>query len=206
MLEKNKDVECQEAHELMRVVREHSGTDEAKAAFGEIYRRYWKTLWALCVKVCGQGVGADLVFEETWRRIWKHPYYDYETYRTRFETWMSRIATRTACDIRIELTLGDEELLKMNLSVLPVECEVDGAKEEESNLNLKLVEEAMALLSEKESDILRTYVMYDTDSKRHVPDKILDELRTKYQTSNANLRKIKSRALEKVRDYVINRR
>lgn len=206
MLEKNKDAVCQEAHELMRVVREHSGTDEAKAAFGKIYQKYWKTLWALCVKVCGQGAGADLVFEETWKRIWKHPDYDYDTHRTRFETWMSRIASRAACDIRIELTLGDEELSKMNLSVSPVEYEVEGVQDAEPNLNLRLVEEAMAQLSEKESDILRTYIMYDTDSKRHVPDKILEELKTKYQTSNVNLRKIKSRALEKVRDYVNSRR
>ena len=40
MLDNNKGVECQEAHELMRVVREQKDTGEAIEAFGKIYNKY----------------------------------------------------------------------------------------------------------------------------------------------------------------------
>ncbi len=79
-----------------------------------------------------------------------------------------------------------------------------GIEEEESepSANARLIDGAMAELTEREREILRIYLTYDTDKKLHVPQDVLDELQRRYQTTPANLRKIKSRALEKVRDYV----
>ena len=208
MLKKDIKAECLEDHELMRVVRDNKDTDEDKAmaAFGTIYYKYCKILWSLCVRVCGEGSVADLVFEETWRRIKMHPDYDYHTYGTRFETWMSRIARRAFYSIRNHLTLGYDELEDEDLAIEPHEFELDGCDEESVSLNMQLVEDAMAQLSEKESDILRTYIEYDTGKKRHVPDRVLTELASRYHTTKVNLRQIKKRALKKVLDYINSRK
>lgn len=200
MLDKNKDVECQEAHELMRVVREQKDTGEAKEAFGKIYNKYKKDLWRVCTSVCGDDGNADLVYEATWKKIWNNPKYDYYKYGGSFNAWMSKIANRAWLDIRVKAILGSDVEMP-EIAVAPEDYDCDEA-EGSISINEKLLEEALHQLSEKEYDVLLTYIEYDTDQKKHVPDQFIEALKTKYQTTSVNLRKIKSRALQKVKDYI----
>ena len=204
MLDKNKDAECQEAHELMRVVREHKDTGEAKEAFGKIYNKYKNDLWRLCQSVCGDDGNADLVFGATWKKILNSPIYDYNKYGVSFNTWMSKIANRAWLDIKAKAILGSDAEMP-EIAVAPEDFDCDEA-DESISINENLLEEALHQLSEKEYDVLLTYIEYDTDQKKHVPDQIIEALKTKYQTTSVNLRKIKSRALQKVKDYIDKRR
>jgi DNA-directed RNA polymerase sigma subunit (sigma70/sigma32) len=66
----------------------------------------------------------------------------------------------------------------------------------------KALDEALQTLSDKERDILLTYMMYQEGNK-HLPDEVIQVLCDRYETSSINLRKIKQRALEKVRSHII---
>lgn len=192
--------DCLKADELMRVIREKVDSDreEAMNAFGELYDIYKDVLWGLCVKVCGDNATADLVYERTWRNIQNHPNYDYREHNVSFETWMSRIAHNAWCDVMKKSVPIAEDTID---DIIATE---EGIEEEEMepSTNTRVIDEAMAELTDKERDILKTYLIYDTDKNLHVPQEVLDELKNRYQTTSANLRKIKSRALEKVHDYV----
>ena len=191
--------DCLEVDELMRCIRENVDSDREKAmeAFGMVYDKYKETLWTICVKVCGDNAVADKVYWETWKKIQKHPVYDYRNNKVTFATWMSRIAHNVWIDIlKKEVPLVDDTIDNY------LELEAREEEEMEPSFNAKLMDEALAELTDKEREILKIYVTYDTDKKLHVPQEVLDELKTRYQTSSANLRQIKSRALEKVRNYI----
>ena len=200
MIKKSVRKDCLEAEDLMRVIRENIDSDRGKAmaAFGNIYYKYNKVLWTICVKVCGDNPVADKVFTTTWKKIMNHPDYNYTEFGVTFETWMSSIAKNAWIDtLKKEVPLEDKTIDDC------IEAE-EGVVEEDvvPSFEAELIERALEELTEKERDILKTYILYDTNNKKHVPDEILDELRERYQTTSVNLRKIKSRALEKVQDYV----
>ena len=121
-----------------------------------------------------------------------------------FNTWMSKIANRAWLDIKTKAILGSDAEMP-EIAVAPEDFDCDET-EESISINEKLLEEALHQLSDKEYDVLLTYIEYDTDQKKHVPDQIIEALKTKYQTTSVNLRKIKSRALQKVKDYIDKRR
>ena len=191
---------CLEADEWMRVIRENLDSDKEKAkeAFGNIYSKYNAVLWWMCSKACGDRANADLVYDSTWKRIWNHPDYDFKRHGVEFVTWMARIAHNVWVDVKKkQVQMADDAIDDL------IQTEV-GEEEEEviPSFNMMLIEGAMAELTEKERDILKTYIVYDTDKMKHVPSEVLDDLKERYQTTSVNLRKIKSRALEKVRDYI----
>lgn len=202
MLSKSEEKDCLETDGLMRVVREErdSDTEEARKAFGIIFNKYKNDLWQLCLSVCGDNGDADLVYEATWRKIWKRPTYDFKSYKVSFRTWMAVIAKRSWLDIRRKAVLSSD-VETPDYAVYPEEFDFEGNCEI-PDMNKQLLEEALHQLNEREYDILLTYIEYDTDQMKHVPNQIIEALTTKYQTTSANLRKIKSRALQKVKDYI----
>ena len=205
MLSKPEEMDCLWTDELMRVVRENMDSDRGKAwdAFGKIYHKYKTVLWMLCTRYCGDGGNADLVFEATWKKIWNSPTYDYKKYKVSFKTWMAKIAKRAWLDVQKTTILGADIVIP-EISVEPKDFEF--VEETESlNVDVVLLEEALAQLSPKEYDVLMRYIEYDTDQKKHIPDSVMAVLTTKYQTTPVNLRQIKCRALKKVKDYIEKR-
>lgn len=206
MLNKPVESECLWADDLMRVVRDNKDSDREVAwdAFGKIYQKYKSLLWTLCSYYCGDGVNADLVYEATWEKIWNSPKYDYKQYKGSFKVWLAKMAKWAWLDVRAKSVLGTDA----EIPDIPVEPKDLELVEEHVPLNVNeiLLEEALRQLSDKEYDILMTYLEYDTDQKKHIPDSVLAVLLTKYQTTPANLRQIKCRALKKVKDYIEKRR
>jgi len=205
MLSKSEEMDCLWTDELMQVVRENKDLDREKAwnAFGKIYQKYISVLWTLCKHYCGDDGYADQVFEATWKKIWNSPKYDYKNNKVSFKVWMAKIAKRVWLDLRMKAVLRSNTEIP-EISVEPKDYEL---VEEQEPLNVHeiVLEEALHQLSDKEYDVLMTYLEYDTDQKKHVPDSVLAILTTKYQTTPANLRQIKCRALKKVRDYIEKR-
>lgn len=202
MLSKSEEMDCHWTDERMQAVRENIDSDCEKAwkVFGEIYQKYKNFLWLLCVKICGDRSNADLVYEATWRKIWKSPIYDYNNHKVSFKSWMSIIARRAWLDVQKKIVLGSDAEMP-EPAVNPKEFEI--VEENEAlDVQNQMLEEALHQLNEKEYDILMAYIEYDTDQKKHIPDNILAVLTTKYQTTAVNLRQIKCRALKKVKDYI----
>ncbi|MGC9451685.1 MAG: RNA polymerase sigma factor [Oceanipulchritudo sp.] len=73
---------------------------------------------------------------------------------------------------------------------------------------VKIVEEVMNELSEREQHILRTYLYHcpDVTNKQAKLDrKIISELCERYQTTDVNIRAIRSRAMKKVKEKLAER-
>ena len=73
-MSKSEEMDCLWTDEQMQVVRENMDLDSTKSwdAFGKIYQKYSGILMTLCIKICGDRSNADLVYETTWKKIWKN--------------------------------------------------------------------------------------------------------------------------------------
>lgn len=207
MLSKCDEMDCLWTEKQMQKVRAYKDSDNEKAweAFGNVYQKYNEALYTLCRNVCRDDGSAIIVCGETWKKIWNKPIYDYQGYKTTFMVWVSEIAKRTWLDIKLKSVLRTdfENIPEIAVDAQEYEFEEDP---DLPNINEDLLEEALHQLTDKEYDILMTYIEYDTDQKKHVPDRIIEELTTKYQTTPVNLRQIKSRSLKKVKAYIDKQR
>ena len=66
-----------------------------------------------------------------------------------------------------------------------------------------LIDKALNSLSEREKDVLLTYTRFQ-EGKKKLPTEELERLSTLYDTTSDNLRQIRSRALKKVKDYILS--
>ena len=187
--------------ELMRVVRESKDADidRAKNAFAILYERYCEELLRICMSVCGNSPESELVYERTWEKIYKHPCFGKNKEKHAFITWLSRIARNTWYDIRKQVILGSD-LPPDDACILITDEEV--TESSPPSIEEVLIKGALAELSDKERDILLTYLDNDTGDGRHLPSAIIKELTAKYGVTAAALRQIKKRSIEKVKSYI----
>ena len=187
--------------ELMRVVRESKDADidRAKNAFAILFERYYEELLRICISVCGKGPESEIVYERTWEKVFKHPSFGKNKESYAFITWLSRIARNTWYDIRKQVILGSDlppEDMGIDISDETVTESGPPTFEE------KLIKEALAELTDKDRDILLTYLDNDIGDGKHLPTSIIKELTTKYGVTSAALRQIKKRSIDKVKSYI----
>lgn len=179
---------------------------EAKEAFKIFYDRYKRFLLSLCYKVC-QNIepnGAELakdVFVNTMMAVYESSN-TYNASKSKVATWLSCIAKHEMLDllnILNEKRIGEKQFIPLNedLAISDTEDNIEIETPQK-----KALDEALQTLSDKERDILLTYMMYQEGNK-HLPDEVIQVLCDRYETSSINLRKIKQRALEKVRSHII---
>jgi len=58
------------------------------------------------------------------------------------------------------------------------------------------------MLTDKEKDILLTYMQYESNDNKQLPRNILEQLKAKYDTTSVNIRQIKYRSLKKIKDFI----
>ena len=187
--------------ELMRVVRESKDADidRAKNAFAILFERYYEELLRICISVCGKGPESEIVYERTWEKVFKHPSFGKNKESYAFITWLSRSARNTWYDIRKQVILGSDlppEDMGIDISDETVTESGPPTFEE------KLIKEALAELTDKDRDILLTYLDNDIGDGKHLPTSIIKELTTKYGVTSAALRQIKKRSIDKVKSYI----
>jgi RNA polymerase sigma factor (sigma-70 family) len=178
----------------------------AKDAFRVFYDRYKKLVWTLCFRTCasldaenGKEL-ADCVFNNTMMAIYEHPTYD--SRKAKLSTWISRIARNEASDLFKEYGITDNRVTPLNEAITtPIFDENEKAVEYEVP-SRKVLDAALALLSERDREILMTYFMYQ-DGNKHLPDDVLGELERRYSTTSSNIRQIKKRSLDKVKTYML---
>lgn len=174
---------------------------EAQAAFRIFYDRYKYFLWSLCYKVCQNDKElAKDVFITTMMAVYQNSH-TYNTSKSKVTTWISNIAKHEMfdmLDVLKEKRIGEKFFVPLedNLVVLDTKNATNIETPEKKALN-----EALQTLSEKERDILLTYMMYQEGNK-HLPDEITKLLCERYGTTSVNLRKIKQRTLEKIKSHI----
>ncbi len=180
---------------------------EAEQAFIEFDSRYKNFIWSVCYKVCINGIFeseelAKDVFMQTRTRI----YYSAHTYdpsKGKIKTWISRIAKNEMLDllgILQEKRIGEK--LFVSLDEARAVATEDSVNESEFQTpEKKIIDEALNSLTERERDILLTYMLYQ-DGNRHLPDDMIEELKKRHDTSSANLRMIRMRSMNKVKKFI----
>jgi RNA polymerase sigma factor (sigma-70 family) len=189
----------------------HSDGDEhaARQAQAAFYNRHVRYLYAaLCkpkrlLELAGE-TPEDLV-QDTFARAFEraHTYQalesaDADRERRRTRAWLGRIAHCLLADrLRGERTLPDSPYLES----LGSDAVDDVASESPALGRVRL---ALSEMSERERDVLRVTALYyraGHDTQR-LPNRASDELAKRWQTTNQNIRAIRSRALKKLRALV----
>ena len=144
---------------------------EAQAAFRIFYDRYKDFLWSLCYKVCqnDEELAKD-VFMNTMMAVYQNSH-TYNASKSKVTTWMSNIAKHEMfdlLDVLKEKRIGEKTFVPLddNLVIPDIKDDTNIETPEKKALN-----EALQTLSEKERDVLLTYMMYQ-DGNKHLPDAV----------------------------------
>lgn len=182
---------------------------EAQDAFRILYDRYKDFLWYICAKVsqnrgfCSEELAKD-VFSQTMIAIY-HSAHTYDEKKSKITTWISCIARNEMYDILYilkEKKIGEKEFVPINEDLSISNNEENDHENNEINTPQKdALNKGLERLSEKERDILLTYMMYK-DENKHLPDEVIQSLCHRHGITSVNLRQIKKRALEKLMNYI----
>jgi len=200
-MNEKKDITKYSDDDLMEIIRLERDKDDdlAQRAFTVIYQKYAQALFTICSKVCGARIETDLIYEKVWKRVYDYPKYSTSKNNCKFITWLNRIAVNAWKDIQQKIFLCDnlppEKLPEMEAPDEPEEERLPSIEE----ITLK---KSLTMLTDKERDILLTYMQYESNDDKQLPRNILGQLKTKYNTTSANIRQIKSRSLKKVKEFI----
>lgn len=192
--------------------------ESAQLAWAEFFDRHWRYLLGVCRRSYGLSLG-DLGVEDLVKDTFIRAYQKAATFtpavaggvdvrRQRVRAWLGRVANR----LFLASWRQDCRVIAIDeLTADGSEREVhEGADPEDhaSNPRLELVRLALATLTPREREVLvASYAWYDSSQNCHrMPDAELAALAAKYQTTPVNIRKIRSRAKEKVEQYINSNR
>jgi RNA polymerase sigma factor (sigma-70 family) len=181
---------------------------EAQKAFSIFYNRYKESLWTLCYSICrncktneNNELAKDL-FQNTMISIYTYGN-TFDPQKSKVTTWMSRIAKnefyQLLCGIKEDRL---DEKMEFFLSESAANEEIEADFENQSP-EQKALEEAIKSLSEREQEVLLTYIMYE-DGNKQLPPEMRQHLIDKYATTQQNIQQIKSRALKKIKDHIVS--
>jgi RNA polymerase sigma-70 factor (ECF subfamily) len=176
---------------------------EAEEAFRIFYNKYKNFLWSLCYSICtkskGTNEGEELakdVFNNTMMSIYDSSH-TYDSKKSKVNIWMARIAKNEMLD----LLKGQTEFIPLNEDIHSTSEDNDKEDTDFISPEKRILDKALNTLSEKEKDILLTYMQY-SDGNKHLPDEVINELCQRYGTLPATLRQIKKRSLDKIKSFI----
>lgn len=188
--------------ELLAIVAlKDQDLDSAKRAFDIFFNKYSRLLVTLCYSICASWrianseTIAEDIFQQTMVAIYQHPTYD--SSKGKISTWMSKIAQRKAYDL---LNLGNTKESYIE-EIGPIEFSYDDEEDEIITPEKKILETALATLSDIERDVLMTYMRYQ-EGRKHLPDQEMQRLCDYYKKTSDNIRQIKKRTMDKVKGYI----
>lgn len=202
-----------DAELLERVSKRSENAAAARAAETEFYDRHARFLYGVLVQrvrrplaMSGREV-EDLVQETFFRAFARAATYsagdawDEASQRRRSRAWLGRIAQRLLAD-----WLADTREVSAS-PYLDTLAEPEPAPPSSRSPKLQLLREALDTLNERERDVLRVAALYFRPAEEHqrLPNEVSAELARRWQTTNENIRAIRSRATKKLKDYLAGR-
>jgi len=208
---KESPAEATDAELLASVARGGRDPRRSRDAQAHFYERHVRYLYGALRKrrqlleLAGESP-EDLV-QETFQRAFDRahtfraaPELDAERQRQRTRAWLGRVAHSLLVDkLRDEPARADSPYLER----LGVEDDIEDA--EAVAPALERVVQALGSMSEREQDVLRVTALYykaGHDSQR-LPNRVSEELAERWQTTNDNIRAIRSRALKRLKALVM---
>jgi len=188
--------------------------EDAKTAFEEFYNRHVGFLYAVCYKtyrdrLCADYSVMDLVVDTFARAKERGDTYksggikDPDDLRRRTEGWLLVIARSVVADLYRGQCPAETQLPDEGWQCLAY------AEGQADSPYIQLVRRAYAeVLDERELEvILVTFHWYDPDRENQkLPDKVTAELAAYLGTTTDNLRKIRAKAIRKVKEYILQHR
>jgi RNA polymerase sigma factor (sigma-70 family) len=108
--------------------------------------------------------------------------------------WLGKIAR----NLLLELLRARPEILTGDMDA-ESERQRDSEPPSHHQRKLRALGDALASLTEREQDVLRVTAMYyRASAHQRLPNEVSEELAARWQTSNENIRAIRSRALKRI--------
>lgn len=203
--------------ELLCAVAE--GGDGKTAAQAEFYSRHVHYLYAVLVKQRHRlrrvvGISAEDLVQDTFHRAFSRAHTfsadgidDTDHLRRRTRAWLGRIAQNLLVDaVRQSSEIADTAALERLQDEPPPSSRPppDSARPLAELSPSERMARAFQRLSEREQDVLRISALYYRagDDHQRLPNDVSQELAKRWQTSNENIRAIRSRALKKLKGWV----
>ncbi len=186
--------------------------DTSRAAQGELYARHVRYLYGMLIKrqtrtLSVAAMSAEDLVQETFRRAFERAdtfspqgITEQERLRRRVRAWLGRIAQNLLAD---RLRSIREVSASPYLERVTTD-DLDDAPP--STPELRLLREALSKLSEREQDVLRVTALYQKAGEhQRLPNAVSQKLAQRWDTSNDNVRAIRSRAMKKVKSFMHSR-
>jgi RNA polymerase sigma factor (sigma-70 family) len=178
-------------------------------AFAEFHRRYAKTLYTTCYYICrmmpNQSEAAADISENVLIRAFAYAN-SFNPNRASIKTWLNSIAQNEFndyyTDFRINHPPQEEQTVEKGVPELVIEDEmlIDRTK-----INGAQMELALGSLTPMERDIVITHMMHkDIDNlDSQIPGSVMADLSKAYKKKPQTIRKIKSRAMNKIKSFIL---
>jgi RNA polymerase sigma factor (sigma-70 family) len=196
------------------MAQRHTDTTTAQMAWEEFYHRHRQYLYHVACKVgmVNASDRSDLV-QETFLRVFEkaHTFQEEDSTdnvhgRIRVRAWMGRIAHRLFQDMLKKYgclrLLGDmEAAVQDDAQTQPPATESD----ESPSPALQAVLQVIESLSAREQEIMRvTWQYYTPGQQQRLPHDVVAQLARDFKTSPENIRKIRERALRKMKAMLLS--
>jgi RNA polymerase sigma factor (sigma-70 family) len=203
--------------ELLRLMA--AGDDLAADAWEDFFERHKLYLYKVCKRVFTNVVGEyrveDIVQDALVKAFEKagtlqhENDLDVDSQRRLVRGWLGTICENIVRDYfrgQPEVDFVDEDVLDAHegREARQVLEESGVTDDSQSALRLRLMEEAMQTLNEREQEVLRTTGMwYKAGQKaQRLPNQVMTELAASLKTTPLNIRKIRERGIAKIKRYV----
>jgi len=198
--------ERNDAELLQHVARRDRDPRLAKQSQAAFYQRHVRYLYGLVLRQKNQllsvaGLAAEDLVQETFHRAFERAHTfdadqitDSERLSRRARAWLGRIATHLLVDhLRKHQEVAASPYLER------VSCE--GIEEEgPPSPRLQRVSHCLEKLGERERDVLRvTALHYRAGDHQRLPNEVSRELADRWDTTNDNIRAIRTRAMKKMK-------
>ncbi|MCO5286982.1 MAG: sigma-70 family RNA polymerase sigma factor [Chitinophagaceae bacterium] len=194
---------------LLLISYKEEDEDSAKAGFTDLYHGYSKFLSSVISRALkDRGIYDEqilnTVISNTFYKLYKNPLLFSFKNGTKndnaFKAWLSKVAKNELKRLIVEYYRERET---SSLELLGNESAIESdelADEICRNVNFKILDNALQLLSERDKHILLTLYLYYEEGK-NTPSAVLKLLCKMYDTTTANIRKVKERGEKKIVEY-----
>jgi RNA polymerase sigma factor (sigma-70 family) len=189
---------------------------EARAAESELYKRHVRFLFGVLNRrrrdlLSSAGLSPEDLVQETFQRAFERAgtfrpseealTAERDTARTR--AWLGRVATNLLADHLARLREVSASPYIDRLS----SDDLEETPSSERSGKVALVTEGLEALTERERDVLRVTALYQRagEEQGRLPNAVSQDLSTRWQTTNDNIRAIRVRAMKKLKAFLSSR-
>jgi len=188
-----------------------NGDARSKAAWNELHSRHVVYVYAVCRRAFQRILPPEQIEElvqDTFIRAFEKantftsdPALDTAGQQKAVRAWLGAISENIAHDYFRDqpmVDFVDDEALEM-YGMQPTNDDSDPVSE-----RLDLFEAALATLNDREQQVLRTTAFWSKPGAKNqrLPNKVMEDLAADLNTTPANIRQIRKRAIAKIREYM----